>query len=192
MSEKFIVRSLRKTRWFWADNLIIDAKVPGSVKLTYFGLCRFANNETGKSWPSYETISSLSGVSRRSVIRAIEVLEKAGIIHVTRRSGKHNLYTLLTVTSAKMALVEQLTGSPQVAGGGDTENQVLSDTPPVPHSTTTSATQHHELSNNYLKEQASSIFYEGSKLTGNYEAVKDVKPYPGNYAEVARKVVGRG
>lgn len=57
-------------------------------------LCRYANS--GQSaWPSVETISKKLRISRRQVIRALQVLEGKNVIAIERKNGKGNIYYLL-------------------------------------------------------------------------------------------------
>lgn len=66
-----------------------------------FWLWKYANNETGKCFPSISTIALDCCTSRNSVIKAIKELEKCGRIKKQTRKGKHprhnktNLYTVL-------------------------------------------------------------------------------------------------
>lgn len=108
--EKFQVRDQRHTKWFWADSEILTSKINHSVKLVYLGLCVFANQKTQSCYPRLETLAAISGVSKRSVIRAINQLERAHLISVTHSPGrgKSNEYTLLSTKGANLALISSV------------------------------------------------------------------------------------
>ena len=56
-------------------------------------------NDNGESWHGHESLASLCGCSRRSVIRHLEALEKDGFLRITKRTSAgmktSNLYTLI-------------------------------------------------------------------------------------------------
>lgn len=60
----------------------------------YVCLCRHANTDQA-AWPSVDTISRKINISRRQVIRALQVLETKNIIAVDRKNGRGNTYFLL-------------------------------------------------------------------------------------------------
>ena len=51
----------------------------------FTALCMHADNDTGKSWPSLETIAVEGRVSERTARNAIKALESAGYIRVVSR-----------------------------------------------------------------------------------------------------------
>lgn len=54
----------------------------------YCSLCAYANNKTNVAWPSYNTLASYLGITRRTVIRNVKILEKAGLIkNIEKLSG---------------------------------------------------------------------------------------------------------
>ena len=66
---------------------------PTSI-VVYNVLLSYANFKTGVCFPSITTISTLSGLDRKTVIKAINELEDWGLIQVSRRKGSHNVYQL--------------------------------------------------------------------------------------------------
>ena len=66
---------------------------PTSI-VVYNVLLSYANFKTGVCFPSITTISTLSGLDRKTVIQAIKELEDWGLIQVSRRKGSHNVYQL--------------------------------------------------------------------------------------------------
>ena len=61
-------------------------------------LSSFADKTTGKAWPKQETLMTMLGVSKRSVVNGISHLVNVGILRVTRgnrRKGEPNVYQLI-------------------------------------------------------------------------------------------------
>ena len=94
------VRDQRKPGWWWAEAGIFrfaKAIRPSGVAV-YVLLCRFADNRTGKSWPSVVTMAETLGVSRDVVITAIDRLVRCRLILRDRPNRrKSTIYTLLSV-----------------------------------------------------------------------------------------------
>ena len=78
--------------------LIDDSDLSLHELAVYMVLLRFRNHTTGKCHPGMTTIADRARLSRRSVIRAIEGLERRKMIQVQRRStitdNKPNVYTV--------------------------------------------------------------------------------------------------
>jgi hypothetical protein len=97
------IRDNRNKEWFWLDNEYLNgyAKFLGaSCTVVYISLCRHANNATQTCFPSMQLIAEENGISRRTVITAIEKLEEWGIISIfkTKKADgtqNNNVYTLL-------------------------------------------------------------------------------------------------
>jgi len=69
-------------------------------------------NDAGECWPSIDTISERTCISRRSVIEAVQRLEAAGLLSADRTNGRHTRYQLTidqcaTRTRAPAAPVRQ-------------------------------------------------------------------------------------
>jgi hypothetical protein len=67
----------------------------------YVALCRYANQDS-ECWPSYNTIATGTGMSRRQVIREVAKLEQFQILAVERNQHTSNVFILLD-TSAQHA-----------------------------------------------------------------------------------------
>lgn len=108
-----IVRDGRNGGWLWVDKEVwSDERLSASDKVTYGTLAYFANNKTQKLYPSITVLEQFSKLSRRQIYKSIKVLETLNYVHVTRKRGKPNEYTLiddailsLKTTGAKNALV---------------------------------------------------------------------------------------
>lgn len=108
-NETLKVRDMRQSDWFWAESLMLQSRINGSIKLVYFGLCMFANQHSQKCFPKISTLIRLSGVSKRSVIRSLNELERVRAISIKRSTGrgKSNEYTLLDLKGANLALIQK-------------------------------------------------------------------------------------
>jgi hypothetical protein len=86
---------------------ILDWKLPPAAKVVLLALAHRHNDKTGKCFPGLDDLARMTCLGRRTVIRQLQYLEKAGAIIVTRRTGCVNHYEPVpyTVTSAKMAPV---------------------------------------------------------------------------------------
>jgi hypothetical protein len=92
----------------WANQ-----RFSGSVKLTLLYLADRANEE-GICWPGAASVCRATGQSRSTFFNAIGVLEKAGVLHVTRRrDGAINTSNLYRV------VVPQVQGRPKSGLGVD-------------------------------------------------------------------------
>jgi len=105
--ETFEVRDRRNGSWFWCQNEVLKAKLPHTIKLTYFALCSYANKNTETCYPSIGKVAGIAGISKSSVIRAVKTLEKGKAIRIKKEKGKVNQYILLKITSATMTLVSK-------------------------------------------------------------------------------------
>lgn len=82
------LRDDRVKGWFWAEDKLFDEYAPeiGVYGVAvYCLLCRMSDGK-GVSWPSYSYIAKKLKMSRRTVMRTIEVLVDAGLINVTVRT----------------------------------------------------------------------------------------------------------
>jgi DNA-binding transcriptional regulator GbsR (MarR family) len=74
------------------SGLLAELK-PSSVVVYNVLLC-YADFNTGKCFPSIQTICTLSGLTKPTVIDALKELEDWGLVEVTRRHGSHSIYQL--------------------------------------------------------------------------------------------------
>jgi DNA-binding transcriptional MerR regulator len=107
MSDTYTVEDARHTNWFWMDNAVImsyAASIGPTGLAVYAHLAMNASNGSRHCYPSYETMARNLGMSRRSVITAVQKLENVGLISIHRRqaandSNLSNSYTLLPLAS---------------------------------------------------------------------------------------------
>lgn len=84
-----------------------------AAKIIY-GILRYRTGRNGDCWPGIQRLADDAGISPRTTIRAIEQLEKAGLIAV-ERNQRVNHYRLLA-TGDKMASVGHGTGDKMASG----------------------------------------------------------------------------
>ena len=86
------------TTWFHIFRAMIESgdagAMGGTVFLIYAVVKSYTNWSTGRAFPSLDLIAEKSGVDRRTVIRALAKLEKAGYIAKEQKLGKANRYRL--------------------------------------------------------------------------------------------------
>jgi hypothetical protein len=97
------IRDKRTRGWLWLQNQIVDHWLPkiGPAGLAmYIVLARYADQHDQSCYPSHATIAARMGMSRRSVIRTMKLLENVGLVEVERRHKENgaqtsNIYYLL-------------------------------------------------------------------------------------------------
>ncbi len=96
MSEKEEIYKA-ETTWFHMFKAMIgngDIAKMGPCSLSvYIVIKGHTDFNTGQAFPSLEHISEKSGISRRQVIRSLEILEKYGYI-TKQKIGRNNIYIL--------------------------------------------------------------------------------------------------
>jgi len=88
----FKIRDKRNRNWFFMDNEYLNgyAKIFGAIgTAVYVSLCRHANSETQKCFPSMDLISKELNISRPTVIKYIKLFTEYHLIDVIK--GKRNL-----------------------------------------------------------------------------------------------------
>jgi hypothetical protein len=70
-----------------------------ATRLVYFSLIPYVNAKSGAAWPKQTTLAKVTGLSVRSIRRAVSELEGAAFIAVNKKKVSAfktvNLYTLL-------------------------------------------------------------------------------------------------
>jgi uncharacterized phage protein (TIGR02220 family) len=96
--EAFEIRDIRKKEQFVVDDAYLNgyAKVCGIYATgVYVTLCRHADLSNQTCFPSIPLITRKLSISRRQVIRALQVLEDWNIIRRERTEGRKNRYWLI-------------------------------------------------------------------------------------------------
>jgi hypothetical protein len=65
-----------------------NPELTGDRKCVLYRVIDYLNSETGVAWPSFDTLAADTGLSRRTVIRAINVARKAGVLKRIWKGGK--------------------------------------------------------------------------------------------------------
>lgn len=88
-----------KTTWFHVFRAMVehgDVADMGPIPTTvYLVIKAYTSFQDGRAFPSIDTIVNKSGVSRRSVINALQILEEKGYLTkelVATKKGAHNVY----------------------------------------------------------------------------------------------------
>ena len=92
-------------------NEVIEMNLPPVEKTILIVLLRYNNSKIGYSFPSYTTLTEKCCISKKTVIKALNNLEKKGIIKKECLKGKGNKYFITdfeNYTSVKTTPVEKL------------------------------------------------------------------------------------
>ncbi len=84
------IRDMRDGNWFWIHKTILSKyakRLGASGFLVYSALAFFANSRTQICFPTQKALAELTGLSRRTVIRRVKLLEKLGLIKVQKGKG---------------------------------------------------------------------------------------------------------
>jgi hypothetical protein len=96
-----IARNKKRKKRFFIDNELLSIYAPYIRQhgiAIYDVLSKYAHSEKQTCYPSYQTIMDQSGVANRNTInKYLDILEKLNIIHIKRREGTSNFYTLISV-----------------------------------------------------------------------------------------------
>ena len=95
-------------------------------QVVYFWLCKHANNETNKCWPSIELLSKECGSSRSPVIKALNILEKLGKIKKEKGKRNSNQYEIIINPAVSNQDVSNQDVSNQDVSNQDVSNQDVS------------------------------------------------------------------
>lgn len=77
-------------------SIVWELNIPSAQKLVLLELADRVRDDRGDglAWPSLTTLARRTGLNRRTVIRALEALERAGLVRVMRRQGRGSTYLL--------------------------------------------------------------------------------------------------
>jgi hypothetical protein len=96
----FTVRDQRKPGHHWADNEVIDdfgASIGPFGYAVYMYICRHAGNRDGRCYKRQRDVAEAFGMSRHTVLRAIETLIEQGLVGKEDTPGKPCIYLVLEV-----------------------------------------------------------------------------------------------
>lgn len=87
-----------QTTWFHVFKAMIDngdvAKMGPTATTVYLVIKAYSNMSAGYSFPSLETIAKGCGCNKRTVQRAIDILEEFKYIETVKKIGRNNVYKL--------------------------------------------------------------------------------------------------
>lgn len=72
----------------------VNREMRASEKLVYIYLCRCAN-QGSRAFPSYADIARKCGISKRTAIRAVEILRENGFLRKFSRQLQSNVYEVV-------------------------------------------------------------------------------------------------
>ena len=120
------VRDIGNGDWFWVHKAVLGRfarKLKASGILVYNALAFFANSKTQSCSPTQEVLAKVCGLSRRTVIRKIKLLEELGLVKVERRRGGC-IYYLLEPDMTEVAQPCDKDDQSDVTGGNTNNNKL--------------------------------------------------------------------
>lgn len=105
----------------WIGKVGRDRNLTDSDKVVAVVFLEFFHSVTGKAWPNIDTLAEQSGKSSRTVIRAVQALEREGYIEVDRNRGRgrNNHYVFVPASGCKNTAEKRDTGVTSRAEKGD-------------------------------------------------------------------------
>lgn len=120
--ENTTLTTKRKINFFQLENELVDdghlVQLKGSPFAVYVMLCRYTNNSTSIVFPSYTTIQRLTGLDRKTAMKAISTLEDLGYIIKVKKGGKDagsNHYEIQELKSVNVSGKKKRNIKPPVA-----------------------------------------------------------------------------
>ena len=99
---------IEEKSWYffrYQELVIMDKNLDAYDKVTYGAICKFADSNTGISYPSLTTLQKLASCSMPRLIKSIDNLEKAGYIKRKKRlrqnkngGNKSNIYKVIDLS----------------------------------------------------------------------------------------------
>lgn len=87
-------RPIRSREPFAIVPVRLLVEVNNSALRVYIVLAQMANNDTGRSWPSNDTLAERTGLGRTAVKEGIKQLADAGWVTKVERPGKSSVFTV--------------------------------------------------------------------------------------------------
>lgn len=113
------VRDKRRFGFFIVENSVIDThgRQLGVAGLAVYCLIvRHADWQSGRTWPTYATMTARLGISRRTCARAVRKLVQLGLVEVERAPGIKSVYTLRTCEERSLFGLEPRSSGMQQTG----------------------------------------------------------------------------
>lgn len=73
---------------------IAESGLPSGVRATCWALATFADNDTGKAWPSVKRLAKATGLSEARVSKHTGTAESKGYLRKVRRTNTSIIYTI--------------------------------------------------------------------------------------------------
>lgn len=140
-------------------------------------LREYTNGESGKAFPSYDTIRERTGWGRSQISNAIKDLEKHGWLIKTPQFGGVNLYTLvnpMAANSPKVKLLEDSSNNPKLGlQSSQTETPIVPGWDAIKNETTNT-----EITKNYIYDKPKLVRVMGAEKPAKSRTKKTVQVLP--------------
>ena len=111
-----------KSKWLWLGEVMENPDNNGAAKSVAYFLADHVRTDAGLAWPAVETLADLMHVDRRTVMRAVRQLERAGHIEcvVATKGGRRvtNRWALRLKTGSTLPPFAQRNGGKVVRKQG--------------------------------------------------------------------------
>ncbi|NHT77532.1 helix-turn-helix domain-containing protein [Rhizobiaceae bacterium CRRU44] len=94
-------QSLAKTPWLWQEAMM-SADLPASAFRVALAILKFINRESGRCFPSFETIAAATTLSVAGVRKGVAALRKAGFLVTTKSGFNRSLDYQIQLPTAEM------------------------------------------------------------------------------------------
>jgi DNA-binding transcriptional ArsR family regulator len=153
-------------RQFGWQRALMGARLTSATTVVGLALAGFANGQSGECWPSAPEIAEAAGVSVRTVLRALPMLEDAGLVEVLRGCGRgrRSVYRMVMPAGAARNVVSLRAVSRPVSGRSRPVDNPVKGCHPVTVSQT---------------ERVTNCPVKGDKLSAPYEEELTERTYRG-------------
>lgn len=81
---------------------VLASDISPTAKVIGVAISIHMNGDSREAWPSHSTLAEMCSVAPRTSERAVKELEKAGLLHVSRKANCSNRYEMRKVASAEL------------------------------------------------------------------------------------------
>ena len=117
-------RRIYSGEWFWLHKAILSKyirKLGASGFLVYSTLAFFADSRTQSCFPTQKILAELTGLSRRTIMRKLKLLEGLGLIRKEKKKGRC-IYWLLEPDGTGVSQPCDRSDTSNVSGGHTNNN----------------------------------------------------------------------
>jgi hypothetical protein len=92
--------NFQRHREMWVKQ-VLASEISPTAKVIGVAISIHMNGEYRQAWPSHSTLAKMCSVGRRTSERAVQELEKAGLLNVSRMANRSNRYEMRRVPTGE-------------------------------------------------------------------------------------------